>query len=95
MPLPGFIGSFGTTTVSTASTRMFALGWTLSFLIGGLTYYIACLIFPVPGDDSKHGFEQLAQYYDENNFSEEEHNEKVTQVIKRADSHDDDSKEMV
>lgn len=93
VPLPGFIGSFGTTTVSTTASRMYALGWALSFVVGGLAYYIACLVFPVAGDDSKHSFEELATYYDENDFSEEE--EKVQQVIKRTDSQDDDVKETV
>lgn len=93
VPLPGFIGSFGTTTVSVAASRMYALGWALSFVVGGLVYWILCLIFPVPGDDSKQGFEQSARYYDENDFAEE--HEKVPQVIKRMDSQDEDVKETV
>ena len=71
---------------------MYALGWVLSFVVGGLTYYVACLAFPVAGDDSKHGFEELAEYFDEHGYAEEE---KVEQVIKRTDSQDDDVKETV
>ncbi|WWC71819.1 uncharacterized protein I206_105778 [Kwoniella pini CBS 10737] len=51
IPLPGFIGSFGTVTVSISASRMFYLGWELSFLSGGLAYWILCLIFKVPGQE--------------------------------------------
>ncbi|WVR07850.1 hypothetical protein IAU60_004893 [Kwoniella sp. DSM 27419] len=51
VPLPGFIGSFGTVTVSTAAVRLFNLGWELSFLCGGVTYWILCLVFKVPGQE--------------------------------------------
>jgi NCS1 family nucleobase:cation symporter-1 len=51
VPLPGFIGSFGTTKVSVAATRLFNLGWALSFVLGGLSYWILCKICPVPGQE--------------------------------------------
>lgn len=46
LPLPGFIGSFGTTTtrVGAASTHMFELGWILSYLVGGVVYALICLL---------------------------------------------------
>ena len=56
LPLPGFAGSFGHD-VGSAALHMFSLGWVLSFLMGGVSYYIACLIFKVPGDDGQHSFE--------------------------------------
>ena len=34
LPLPGFIGSFGTASVSSSATYMYDLGWELSFVIG-------------------------------------------------------------
>lgn len=45
LPLPGFIASFGTGAsahVSAAATDMFDLGWVLSFLMGGLSYWVIC-----------------------------------------------------
>ncbi|CRG83558.1 Allantoin permease [Talaromyces islandicus] len=44
LPLPGFIGSFGTTTVSAAATHMFDLGWLLSYFVGGFSYAVICLV---------------------------------------------------
>ncbi|GAD98421.1 krueppel c2h2-type zinc finger protein, putative [Paecilomyces variotii No. 5] len=41
LPLPGFIASFGTgAKVNAAATDMFDLGWILSFLMGGLSYWV-------------------------------------------------------
>ena len=61
LPLPGFIASFGTTTVSVGATRMYDLGWELSFFVGGAAYYILCLIFPVPGkEDAQKPFGVMA-----------------------------------
>lgn len=90
VPLAGFIGSFGTTTVSTAASRMYALGWALSFVIGGLTYWILCLIWPVPGDDSQHSFEQLSKYYDEHDIAELR---QVAQVAQTTDRTEDEKLE--
>ena len=60
LPLPGFIGSFGVS-VDEAASHMYALGWVLSFVIGGLAYWIACLIFKMPGTgvEKSLAFEQL------------------------------------
>lgn len=44
LPLPGFIGSFGTNAVSTAATDLFYLGWVLSFVMGGMSYWVICLL---------------------------------------------------
>ncbi|CAG9952754.1 unnamed protein product, partial [Clonostachys rosea f. rosea IK726] len=57
LPLPGFIGTFGTVTVSTAASNMYSLGWELSFVIGGVAYLVLGLVWPVPGDGASHGFE--------------------------------------
>ncbi|KAK5944842.1 hypothetical protein PMZ80_002043 [Knufia obscura] len=59
LPLPGFVGSFGHK-IGLAATHMYSLGWVLSFLMGGLTYWAVCLVSKVPGDDGQHGFEALA-----------------------------------
>jgi nucleobase:cation symporter-1, NCS1 family len=56
LPLPGFAASFGHD-IGAAATRMYALGWVLSFLMGGLSYFLICLLFKVPGDDGRHPFE--------------------------------------
>ncbi|KAH9908262.1 allantoin permease [Xylariomycetidae sp. FL2044] len=58
LPLPGFIMSFGTTGTSEAASNMYALGWELSFVIGGLAYIVFGLIWPVPSDDGLSGFEE-------------------------------------
>ncbi|CAI6101100.1 unnamed protein product, partial [Clonostachys chloroleuca] len=57
LPLPGFIGTFGTVTVSTAASNIYSLGWELSFVIGGVAYFVLGLVWPVPGDGASHGFE--------------------------------------
>ncbi|CAG9975113.1 unnamed protein product [Clonostachys byssicola] len=57
LPLPGFIGTFGTVTVSEAASNMYSLGWELSFVIGGVAYLVLGLVWPVPGDGASHGFE--------------------------------------
>ena len=60
IPLPGFIGSFGTVTVSTAATRLYDMGWLLSFLFGGLSYWVLCLIWKVPGqEDCRRPYESM------------------------------------
>ena len=93
VPLPGFIGSFGTTTVSVAASRMYALGWALSLVVGGLVYWVMCLIWPVPGDDKDHGYEELARYYDENPLGEVEEIEGISKMgggVRPVTSLDDD-----
>ncbi|CAH0051412.1 unnamed protein product [Clonostachys solani] len=57
LPLPGFIGTFGTVTVSGAASNMYSLGWELSFVIGGVAYLVLGLVWPVPGDGASRGFE--------------------------------------
>lgn len=56
LPLPGFAASFGHPVGETA-THMYSLGWVLSFIMGGGSYYLACLIWPVQGGDGKLAFE--------------------------------------
>ncbi|KAL5340150.1 allantoin permease [Aspergillus crustosus] len=47
LPLPGFIGSFSIgASLNEAASNMYALGWELSFLIGGLTYLLCSAIWP-------------------------------------------------
>ncbi|KAI1335660.1 allantoin permease [Xylariaceae sp. FL0016] len=58
LPLPGFIYSFETGDSSQAASDMYALGWELSFAVGGLAYLVLGSIWPLPGDDRSHGFEQ-------------------------------------
>ncbi|KAI7913912.1 allantoin permease [Pyricularia oryzae] len=58
LPLPGFIMSFGTTEKSFAASNLYALGWELSFVVGGLSYAVASWLWPMQGDDNTHGFEQ-------------------------------------
>ena len=56
LPLPGFAASFGHP-IGQAATHMYSLGWVLSFIMGGGSYYLACLVWPVPGGDGKLAFE--------------------------------------
>lgn len=56
LPMPGFIHSFSTLT-GNAVDRMYWLGWILSLLVGALTYYLACLIWKVPGGEKHSSFE--------------------------------------
>lgn len=56
LPLPGFAASFGYK-ISPAASHMYALGWVLSFVMGGVSYFLICLVRKVPGDDGDSGFE--------------------------------------
>lgn len=56
LPLPGFIGSFGHS-FSVVADKLYWLGWVLSLTMGSLSYYIACRVWPVPGDDRDFPFE--------------------------------------
>jgi len=60
----GVAGSLDPTSVSAASKNMYKLGFLLSFLIGGVVYYILCLIWPVQvlprGTERPMAFEHLA-----------------------------------
>jgi NCS1 family nucleobase:cation symporter-1 len=62
----GVAGSLSPGSVNAASTNMYRLGFLLSFLMGGLVYYVLSLIWPpkiLPGDmdkSGKPGFEMLA-----------------------------------
>lgn len=62
----GVAGSLNPGSVSAASTNMYKLGFLLSFLMGGLIYYVLSVIWPpkiLPGDmdrDGKPAFEMLA-----------------------------------
>ncbi len=60
LPLPGFAASFGHD-IGVAATHMYALGWVLSFLMGGLSYYVICSIWKIPGDDGSYGFESQVE----------------------------------
>lgn len=56
LPLPGFAASFGHP-IGDAAKHMYSLGWILSFIMGGGSYYLACLAWPVQGGDGKLAFE--------------------------------------
>jgi NCS1 family nucleobase:cation symporter-1 len=60
----GVAGSLDPTSVTTASKNMYKLGFLLSFCMGGLVYYILCLIWPVQilpkGAERQLAFEELA-----------------------------------
>ncbi|KAL2872303.1 nucleobase cation symporter-1 family protein [Aspergillus lucknowensis] len=65
LPLPGFIESFGSSSsLNEAASNMYALGWELSFLVGGAAYLVFGLVWPMPGDWRSMGFEQ-APVHDE------------------------------
>lgn len=65
LPFPGFIASFGTTSIGGGANRMWNLGYLLSLTVSGVTYYILFLIFPDPSIDKSLAFEQLASQYDD------------------------------
>ncbi|KAH7316989.1 allantoin permease [Stachybotrys elegans] len=58
LPLPGFIESFGRPTTLNAASNMYALGWELSFLLGGLSYLVLSLIWRTPRTNEQYGFEK-------------------------------------
>ncbi|CDK26532.1 unnamed protein product [Kuraishia capsulata CBS 1993] len=62
VPLPGFIGTFGTTSVSTAATYINDMGWLMSLLFGIVAYFIACVIFPLPNVDKSAPFESYVNH---------------------------------
>jgi NCS1 family nucleobase:cation symporter-1 len=60
----GVAGSLEPGSVSDASKNMYKLGFLLSFCMGGLVYYVLCLIWPVQvlpqGLEQQLSFEELA-----------------------------------
>ncbi|KAM0817503.1 putative Uracil permease [Seiridium cardinale] len=64
LPFPGFIASFGTTSVADAANRMWNLGYLLSLTVSGVVYYVLFLMFPDPKIDNSLAFEQQASQYD-------------------------------
>ncbi|KAJ5130049.1 uncharacterized protein N7515_006088 [Penicillium bovifimosum] len=61
----GVAGALEPSLTNQASKDMYKLGFLLSFLVGSLVYYLACLIFPVPmypesGRDMPKTFEYMA-----------------------------------
>lgn len=56
LPLPGFAASFGHK-IDSAAVHMYSLGWVLSFIMGGLSYFIFSLIWPLPANDRALRFE--------------------------------------
>lgn len=72
LPLPGFIGSFGTAvTLSAAATDMFDLGWILSLVMGGLSYWIICQLLRTGRNDRKLAFEEQVPHGDQQTRSED------------------------
>jgi NCS1 family nucleobase:cation symporter-1 len=66
LPLPGFIASFGTgADVSAAATEMFNLGWILSFMMGGLSYWIICTLLGVARHTKGLAFEEQVPHGDQ------------------------------
>lgn len=61
IPLPGFIASMDpSVSVAVGATYIFNMGWLMSFCFGAITYWLACLVMPVPGGDGKLPRESLA-----------------------------------
>ncbi|KAK7185405.1 hypothetical protein DPSP01_001974 [Paraphaeosphaeria sporulosa] len=60
----GVAGSLDPDSVATASKNMYKLGFVLSFLMGGLVYFVLCLIWPPPilpgGEERELRFEEMA-----------------------------------
>jgi NCS1 family nucleobase:cation symporter-1 len=60
----GVAGSLNPASVSGASKNMYKLGFLLSFCMGGLVYYVLCLVWPVQvlpdGLERPLSFEELA-----------------------------------
>lgn len=70
LPLPGFIGSFGTAvTLSAAATDMFDLGWILSLVMGGLSYWIICRLLRTGRNERKLAFEEQVPHGDQETLS--------------------------
>jgi NCS1 family nucleobase:cation symporter-1 len=99
LPLPGFIFSFRTSSLSEASSHIYSLGWELGFFIGGLAYLVLGLIWPVPGNENSLGFERAPvhdEYFGQNvelgassvgtNSREAEEGEKFDKFNLRVDS---------
>lgn len=59
LPFPGFVATFGTTTMPTGVTRMWYMGYLLSIVMSGVSYYALFLIFPDDGIDKSLAFEEL------------------------------------
>ncbi|RDW61964.1 hypothetical protein BP6252_11397 [Coleophoma cylindrospora] len=52
LPLPGFGASFGYS-ISPAATRMYDLGWMISFVVGCFSYWVVSLVWKPAGDDAQ------------------------------------------
>ncbi|KAJ8110771.1 hypothetical protein OPT61_g6467 [Boeremia exigua] len=82
----GVAGLLDPGSVATASKNMYKLGFLLSFGMGGLVYYILCLIWPVPilpvGAEQQLGFEQMAA---NEGFFENEGLDTITGVSENED----------
>ena len=64
LPFPGFVQSLGATGVNAGGSRMFDLGWLLSFTISFVLYYAICLVWPTKNQitirEEGWGWEQCA-----------------------------------
>ncbi|KAF3013183.1 hypothetical protein E8E14_001972 [Neopestalotiopsis sp. 37M] len=65
LPFPGFVASFGTTSVGDGANHMWNMGYLLSIVVSGAVYYVLFWIFPDPSIDKSLAFEQLAAQYDD------------------------------
>ncbi|CAN6595244.1 allantoin permease [Trichomonascus vanleenenianus] len=61
LPFPGFCATLAGKPINVAALRMYDLGWLLSITTGSLSYYLICLVCPVPQNDKSLGFEELIE----------------------------------
>lgn len=59
LPFPGFIGTFGTTTIDANANRMWYMGYLLSIVMSAAAYYGLFIVFPEENVDKSLGFEEL------------------------------------
>lgn len=64
LPFPGFVATFGTTSVGAGATRMWYMGYLLSIVVSGTAYWVLFKVFPDEDINQSLKFEELAREVD-------------------------------
>ncbi|VUC38184.1 unnamed protein product [Clonostachys rosea] len=64
LPFPGFVATFGTVTVASGAQQMWNMGYLLSLVMSGVTYYALSIFMPTQTLEKTRAFEELAEETD-------------------------------
>ncbi|UPL02805.1 hypothetical protein LCI18_013739 [Fusarium solani-melongenae] len=65
-PFPGFVGTFGTVTISPGGQHIWQLGYLLSLVLSGIVYYGLSALFPTETTNKGYAFEEMSINVDNN-----------------------------